>query len=59
MPLYDVDGRGTIWASTPQEAIVLAHGATGDVKVEQADARTWRIESGGKQYNVVLRSDSK
>ncbi len=59
MPLYDVDGRGTIWAGTPQEAFTLAHGAANDVKVEQADAHTWRMEAGGKHYNVVLRTDSK
>lgn len=59
MPLYDVEGRGTVWAKDPVEAFTLAHGApSGEVKTEQADARTWRLEANGRQYKVTVRDDA-
>ncbi len=59
MPLYDVEGRGTIWAASPEEAFTLAHGTpAGGVKTEQADQRTWRLEANGRQFKVTVRSDA-
>lgn len=59
MALYDVEGRGTIWASSPEEAFTIAHGKPSDgIKVEQADQRTWRFEANGRQVQVTVRTDA-
>lgn len=60
MPLYDVEGRGTIWAKDPQEALTLAHGAqSGELKVQEEGQNTWKIEAGGRAFKVTQRGDSK
>lgn len=57
MPLYDVEGRGTIWADDPAQAVSFAHGTAG--KPEQVDPKTWSVDTGAKKVKVVLRGDSK
>ena len=59
MALYDVEGRGTIWASSPEEAFTLAHGKPSDgIKLEPAGQHTWRVDANGRQVKVTVRTDA-